>query len=96
MAIGHPFVLSTVANSLPILRSLGYKTFSPYINETYDTIEDDGKRMTAIVDEVERLCNMDKNQTLEFIANVRPILAHNYNVLVAKKNKWNINTRVNY
>ena len=96
MAIGHPFVLSTVANSLPILRSLGYKTFSPYINETYDTIEDDGDRMTAIVDEIERLCNMDKSQTLEFIANVRPILAHNYNVLVAKKRKWNITTRVNY
>lgn len=96
MAIGHPFVLSTVPNSLPILRELGYKTFSPYIDETYDSIQDDGERMIAIVNEIERLSNLDKAETLQFIANVRPILAHNYSVLVAKKSKWNISTRVNY
>jgi hypothetical protein len=96
MAIGHPFILSTVANSLPLLRDLGYKTFHPFIDETYDTVQDDSLRMTAIVDEIERLCSLDKIQTLEFIANVRPILEHNYNVLVSKKSKWNISRKVNY
>jgi 16S rRNA G966 N2-methylase RsmD len=42
---------------LRVLREQGYKTFSPYIDESYDTIENDDLRFEAIVKEIKRLNN---------------------------------------
>ena len=51
----RPFVLIGAAGGLAILRSLGFKTFEPLINESYDTIPAEETRVRAAVDEVERL-----------------------------------------
>lgn len=54
----HPFILVGAAGSLRVLRDLGFRTFDGFIDESYDEIEDDGFRMRAILDEVERLANL--------------------------------------
>jgi len=84
----HPFVVASTPNFLKSLRELGYKTFHPYINESYDTIEDDQLRITAIMDEVERLCNMSDSETRFWLTNVHNITKHNYNLLMSR----NVNT----
>lgn len=81
IAMRHPFVLATIPKSLEVLKNLGYKTFSPWINESYDQELDDNKRLLMIADEVERLANLNKDQLNEFIDNVMPICEHNYNLL---------------
>ena len=81
----HPFIITSVPYTLQGLRELGYKTFHPYIDESYDTIEDDETRLTAIMDEVERLCNMSDDETREWLANVQPICDFNYKLLRTKK-----------
>jgi hypothetical protein len=77
----HPFILAARPNSLKVLREYGYKTFHPYINESYDTIENDEERLSAIVNEVERLCNMNYKQWLEWQLNVKSIVEHNHKFL---------------
>ena len=81
----HPFIITSVPYILQGLRELGYKTFHPYIDESYDTIEDDETRVMAIMDEVERLCNMSDDETREWLANVQPICDFNYKLLRTKK-----------
>lgn len=78
-----PFILAGINGSLEILRKMGYKTFHPFIDETYDTIQDDELRLQAIMDEVERLSNLSDEEMIKWQENILPILEHNYQVLVS-------------
>jgi hypothetical protein len=69
---------------LEYLKSLGYKTFHPYINESYDEIVDDKLRMDAITTEILRLNNFSDSEWLIFQKNVKDIIEHNYKVLSSK------------
>lgn len=82
----HPFILVSRPNSLAYLRKIGYKTFHPFIDESYDSITDEKKRMEAIVAEVKRLSNYTENQWLEWLRNVQDICIYNYETLVNKTN----------
>ena len=74
----HPFILAGYVNSLKMLRTYGYKTFHPYIDESYDMEEDDDHRLDMIVAETERLCRFTDDQWIEFQTNIKPIVEHNY------------------
>ena len=82
----HPFILVSTANSLTHLKKLGYKTFSPYINEHYDTIENDEDRFNAVWAEVERLCAFTDAEWLEWQNGIVDIVNYNYEVLTTKTN----------
>jgi len=79
ISVKHPFILVGSAFMLSALRDRGYKTFHPFINENYDTIVDPKKRLAAIVDEIERLCNLSEEQWHEWQLNIKDIVEHNYN-----------------
>jgi hypothetical protein len=83
----HPFILVAMPRSLEELHDLGYKTFSPWINESYDQEEDDVKRTLMIMEEVKKLCNLQPNELKEFLNFAKEIVVYNYNLLVSK-NKW--------
>ena len=51
----RPFVMAGSAGSLATLRSLGFRSFAPTIDERYDTILDRESRMRLALHEVERL-----------------------------------------
>ena len=84
IAAKMPFIFVGFNNSLPILRKIGYKTFHPYIDETYDTIENDEDRLVAIMDEIERLSNLSDDEWQELENNLLPIVNYNYGVLTKK------------
>jgi len=71
---------------LTAVRLLGYKTFSPYIDETYDTIKDDEKRMYAVLNETKRLSQLSNKDRSEFLAGCREIVEYNHNLFLAKTN----------
>jgi len=81
----HPFILVSVPFMLDKLKEIGYKTFHPYINEEYDKELNDADRLVKIINEVERLCNLNETELAEFITNVNPICQHNYDVLMNRK-----------
>lgn len=78
----HPFIMVNRPFALKALRSIGYKTFSPYINESYDNEVNDTKRLLLIVEEINRLCNLSDIELKEFILNTQYICEHNYKNMV--------------
>jgi len=76
-----PFVILSRPYSLKGIRDHGYLTFSPYINEEYDNIEDPELRMLAILEEVERLCNLTDNDWLTIQRELQSVIEYNYNKL---------------
>lgn len=80
----HPFIVVSVPNFLDTLRSVGYKTFSPWIDERYDTELNDGERLLKIVAEIKRLSELSPAQIKEFQDGVRDICTFNLGVLLRK------------
>ena len=48
-AMGHPTILCGNPGSLDLIRSFGFETFSPYIDESYDEIVDPAERFAALI-----------------------------------------------
>lgn len=82
----HPFVLVSIPKSLEVLKKLGYKTFSPWINEDYDQEMDDNKRILMILKEIERLCNLSANELGDFLLATKEICEYNHSLLKNKNN----------
>lgn len=85
IALKQPFILATVPKTLEMLRNMGYKTFHPYIDESYDQEQDDSKRLVKIVDEIERLCNMTTSEIAFFKEKLLEIVNYNHDLLHSKK-----------
>lgn len=77
----QPFIIAGFTHAVKRLRDMGYKSFHPYINESYDDIENDKERLMAIVAEVQRLSAFSDDEWLEFQKNTIPIAEYNYNKL---------------
>ncbi len=82
-----PFILCGMPGALAVLRETGYKTFSPWINEAYDLIENDEDRAIAIADEIERLTHMSDEWWLEAQKELLPRIEHNFNYLISRGGK---------
>lgn len=80
----HPFIAVSRPYTLKYLRTLGYQTFDPIINESYDEEENDCNRLMMIVDEIKRLCNLDERELNIFLDKAREINEFNYTVLQQK------------
>ena len=85
IACYHPFIIFGNRGSLAHLKKMGYKTFSPYINESYDTLPT-WERLDAIITEVKRINNMTFEEKLNWYKGMTDILKHNYNTL--RKNSY--------
>ena len=58
IACGRPFILAAAAGSLQYIKSYGFQTFAPYIDESYDTIQDPLSRLVAITNEMKRISQL--------------------------------------
>jgi hypothetical protein len=47
--------------SLEYLRSYGFETFSPWIDETYDSVQDPVERMQAVLKEMQRISSLPES-----------------------------------
>ena len=82
MANYHPFILVGNCGTLKELRKQGFKTFHPFIDESYDEIENPYMRLEAIVKELNRLCNYKVDEIKSWYADLESILKHNKSVLL--------------
>lgn len=74
----QPFLFVAYPGALALLRKLGFKTFSPFINEDYDEEPDKVKRIHMIYEEITRLCSMSKEEIHAWYWSMTDILAHNH------------------
>jgi hypothetical protein len=73
-----PFILVGCANNLEYLRSYGFKTFSDFWDESYDSESDPIKRLDAIVKILRDISNMTQEEQQAMLVKMQPILDHNY------------------
>ena len=75
--IGKPFIMMSGQHSLEKLRSFGFKTFSPWINEQYDTESNIYLRLEAVKQEIDRVADMVLDQLSAMHKEMLPIFQHN-------------------
>ncbi len=80
----HPFIVLSRPHTLVKLRELGYKTFSPFINEDYDNEVNDYKRLFMILEETKRLSNLSGQELEHFLQGTKEIVEYNYQLLLSK------------
>ena len=81
----HPIIYLGCAYTLEYLRSRGFKTFPELFDESYDEIEDDYSRFMFIMNEVERVCNLPKEELHEKYVSVLPKIKHNQQIFYNSK-----------
>lgn len=86
MSSKMPFIIASVPNTLELLKDMGYKTFDGLIDESYDKELDDDSRLIKIINEIERLCNLDAVSLDKLKKEMLPIVEHNFNNLISKTN----------
>ena len=86
-----PFIYFTNPFAMKKLRELGYKTFHPWIDESYDEETNNDKRFFMILDEIKRLCSMSKEEIHKWYYEMEDILLHNQKYFSDYKRQDNIN-----
>ena len=96
IACCKPFIAFSTPHFLEDVRQLGFETFSPYINESYDLETDNQKRLNMIVDEIERITNLPADEYSTLVENCHSIAVRNQQKLLSKKDNLQYNEKFNF
>ena len=96
IACCKPFIAFSTPYFLEDVRQLGFETFSPYINESYDLETDNQKRLNMIVDEIERITNLPADEYSTLVENCHSIAVRNQQKLLSKKDNLQYNEKFNF
>jgi len=77
----HPFIVHGSKGTLKEIKKLGFKTFHPHIDESYDEESDVAMRMKKFSNEIIRICNMSDDEIHQWYNNMLPILNHNHKLI---------------
>lgn len=77
IACGHPFVLAAGPHSLEYLRSYGFKTFAPWIDESYDQETDSLLRLEKIINSMNKINLLNAKEFDHFLVEIRHIAEFN-------------------
>jgi len=78
IAAKQPFIVFGSRYSLKFLQDIGFKTFSPFIDESYDGLEQP-HRFNAILSEIDRIAGMSLTELTKLKADIKSIVDYNYN-----------------
>ena len=73
----QPFIVLATPGHLAYLRSIGFKTFGDFWDESYDDIEDHCVRLSAVIDVITKIATWTPEQQVEFSHAVKPIVDYN-------------------
>jgi hypothetical protein len=77
IACGHPFILAAGPGALEYIRSYGFKTFAPWIDESYDLETDSFKRLEKIINAMVKIQNLQGSELEEFSQGIKDIANFN-------------------
>jgi hypothetical protein len=78
----QPMILIGNAGSLDYLQKIGFRTFSPVVDERYDQIADHLERLHIAYSEVKRLAGMSPSAVRDSFSELLPVLEHNFEHLL--------------
>lgn len=76
----QPFIIVGSKDSLKYLRKMGYKTFHPYIDESYDDLPDE-QRFKAVAEALKKIQNIEDKAS--WYNSMRDILEHNQRLFLS-------------
>jgi hypothetical protein len=79
-----PFVLAAPSGTLKLLKEHGFKTFSDFWDESYDSITIHEERLLKIFEVIDFINNKSIEELQEMYIQMKPILEHNYNLIKEK------------
>jgi hypothetical protein len=89
ISVKKPFMIYGVQGSLDWLHRHGYKTFHPFINEEYDTIQEPIARKQAIISEMQRIASLSEVELNVLIQQCQSVVEHNHKLFLEERNfKW--------
>lgn len=92
----HPFVVVGNPYSLERLRDMGFKTFAPHLDESYDQILDPALRFKSVMTEIARLTSLSHQQLESLCNDLSDVTRYNYNHLTKRFiDCWNRNVIFN-
>ena len=74
----QPFILLGDRHQLKKLREWGFKTFHPFIDESYDDVIDTEERFDMVKNEIIKLCNKPIEEIHQWYWSIEQDLRHNY------------------
>lgn len=77
IACGHPFILAAGPHSLDYLRSYGFQTFEPWIDESYDQETDSLLRLEKIINSMNKINLLGAQEFDQFLLAIRRIADFN-------------------
>ena len=77
----QPFIVAGDKGILKYLRDRGFQTFPEMFDESYDEISNNVERANFILDEVERVCNMDTEELHKIYVSLLPKIKHNHKLM---------------
>jgi len=77
IACGHPFILAAGAGALEYIKSYGFKTFAPWIDESYDLEIDSVQRLEKIIQAMKKIQCLQDRELEDFLHQVKSIAEFN-------------------
>ena len=94
LACGHPFMILNGPGALETIRSYGFKTFQPYINESYDKEQSPTKRMDMVLREMRRINNSSDKYRRWIWNGCQEIADYNKRLFFDDKFMWRVKTEL--
>ena len=94
IACGHPFMILNGPGALETIRSYGFKTFQPYIDESYDSEQDPKKRMDKVLAEMHRINNASEKYQKFIWDGCAEVAAYNKQLFFDDKFLWRVKTEL--
>ena len=80
IACMQPFIIVGSKGTLKYLRKLGYKTFHPYIDESYDELDDD-ERFASVIESIKKIQSIEDK--VSWYQSIRDIVEHNHRLFLS-------------
>lgn len=79
IVVKRPFILVGAYKNLEYLKSYGFKTFSKWIDESYDNEPDPDKRIQLIVQEIKKISSLSNSELFQLKQDMQEVLDYNFN-----------------
>ena len=97
IAVGHPFIIAGSYGTLEYLKSLGFKTFDKWIDESYDTEPDFKRRMRKLISIIVKLNQLPISELRKIRKEMLEVVQHNQKVYVDLLiEKYDMDPETNY
>jgi hypothetical protein len=77
----RPFIIIGASGTLKILKTMGFKTYSDIIDESYDNIQDHEIRFNAVCESVRKITSQSIDKIKQDVRSVESIIEENFATL---------------